>query len=179
MIDDKHTSGSTSQPQEQQRRAPEPQTALLLCSSHRLLLNALMDEVKQRLEASATTILLYGATMKRQEGFIVVEAALGIPGSCLRWFREDQRIFDFIVYDIPSFAQERAAQEEAQVAQIAQVAQALLAWAEQHQMQIVPDDEREGLKLIPKEDEEASERSSTSSSERQQPPEQEKGEEQP
>jgi ClpX C4-type zinc finger len=131
----------------------QAQAAVIFCESNRVLLEMLIDEIEKRLKAYAATTLLYGLTVKCHDVFIVVEAAKGIPLACLRWFREDRRIIDYIVFDVPSPEQERQAQEEAQAAQVERAAQILLEWVQAHSMRIVPGDEHDELRLVPNEEE--------------------------
>jgi hypothetical protein len=97
----------------------QAQAAVIFCESNRITLKALMDEIEKRLKAYAATFLLHGITVKCHDGFIIVEAARGIPLACLHWFRQDQRILDYVVYDVPSQRQELAAQEDGQAGQSA------------------------------------------------------------
>jgi hypothetical protein len=92
----------------------QAQTAVIFCDSNRVILRLLIEEIERRLNTQAATILLHGVTIKYHDGFIVVEAARGIPITCLHWFKNDQRIIDYIVYDVPSLQQEQAAQEAGQ-----------------------------------------------------------------
>jgi len=49
------------------------QAAFLLCPSDRSALQELTEEIEAQLASQAATILLYGVSSKRHEGFIIVE----------------------------------------------------------------------------------------------------------
>ena len=83
----------------------------LTCSSDRGILSALADEAEQRLAraTSPATILLYGVTTKRREGFVILEAARGVPLDLLQWLEKDERVLDYTINDVASLLQEREA----------------------------------------------------------------------
>ena len=121
------------------------QQAFILCGSDRTMLQALLDELKHQLAEQAATILLYGVTNQRREGFIVVEAARGIPTTVQHWLAARPDILECVVYDVPSWETEREAPSELSLA----LHLALLI-LERH-YQIIPD-EAGGLRLVPRDE---------------------------
>lgn len=89
----------------------QAQQIRLICLSERVLLQTLADEAEQRLESggSPATVLLYGVSPKRREGFIIVEAAHGVPAAIHQWLEGDARVLDYTVNDVASIQQERDA----------------------------------------------------------------------
>ncbi len=87
------------------------QQVRLACSSERIILQSLTDEAERRLSSggSPATTLLYGVTPKRREGFVILEAARGIPPAVRQWLEADERILDYTVNDVASVLQERDA----------------------------------------------------------------------
>lgn len=90
---------------------PQVQQVHLVCPPERTLLSSLVDEVERRLEGagSPATILLYGVSPKRREGFVLLEAARGVPMAVHQWLKADERILDYIVNDVARSLQERDA----------------------------------------------------------------------
>jgi len=90
---------------------PQVQQVRLVCLPDRVLLPRLADAVERHLEdcGSPATTLLYGVTTKRHEGFVILEAARGIPLAVFQWLEEDARVLDYTVNDVASTLQEHEA----------------------------------------------------------------------
>jgi hypothetical protein len=83
----------------------------LICLPERVLLQTLADEAERRLErgGSPATVLLYGVSPKRREGFIIVEAVRGVPAAIQQWLETDERVLDYTINDVASIQQEYSA----------------------------------------------------------------------
>lgn len=94
-----------------QQGITQVQQVRLTCFPERVLLQTLADEAERRLEnnGSPATVLLYGVSPKRREGFIIVEAARGIPAAIQQWLETDERVLDYTVNDVASIQQEYSA----------------------------------------------------------------------
>lgn len=101
------------------QRGTQTQHALLTCLPDRELVKQLAEEATQHLTevGGITTLLSYGITPKQQHGYIVLEAARGIPLRFFSWLQNEPDITDYLVYDVSSFEQERMAVEECGVYQ--------------------------------------------------------------
>jgi hypothetical protein len=88
-------------------RKPEDQTStdtqglFIQCEADRTTLQALLGEVEQQLADHSATILLYGVSPKLHHGFIIVEAARGVPRNVVQWLSDNPEIQDYIIYDAP------------------------------------------------------------------------------
>lgn len=91
-----------------QREIAQVQQIRLICLPERVLLQTLADETERRLESggSPATVLLYGVSTKRREGFVIVEAARGVPAATQQWLETDERVLDYTVNDVASPQQE-------------------------------------------------------------------------
>lgn len=83
----------------------------LTCLPDRVLLQTLVDEAEKRLinGGSPTTVLLYGVSPKRREGFIILETTRGVPPAVRQWLEADARILDYIVNGVERCFQQREA----------------------------------------------------------------------
>lgn len=92
----------------------QAQHAFLTCPADRDLVKQLADEAEHRLAevGGVVTQLSYGITPKKKNGYIVLDAARGVPLAFFSWLREEPFITDYLVYNVPSFEQEQAAIEE-------------------------------------------------------------------
>ena len=103
----------------QTERTNQPDTQVqhlsLVCAPDRHILHTLMDEAEGRLLAlgSPATVISHGITPRQRNGYIIVEAAQGVPLALYSWLQEEPLIIDFSVYDVPSFDQELAAWDAA------------------------------------------------------------------
>jgi hypothetical protein len=102
--------GRESMPQEGKNHV-QVQQVRLVCHPERVLLQSLADEAESRFTSagSPATILLYGVSPKRREGFVILEAARGIPFDLHQWLEADERVLDYTVNDVASIQQERDA----------------------------------------------------------------------
>src|SRR5712692_3781954 len=78
------------------------QAVLMICPSGLRTVWAFADEIEDHFAAQGipATILLYGVSMKRHDGFLLAQSARGIPPEFIRWLRDDEDILDFVVYDV-------------------------------------------------------------------------------
>jgi hypothetical protein len=102
------------------------QQLFILCGNDRRTLDTLIDEIERQLADQGATILLYGVTPKRREGFIVVEAARGIPPDVASRLKTRPDILECVVYNVPSIEQERQAEVQAAIQERAKPEQAAL-----------------------------------------------------
>lgn len=108
--------------------AQQAQAAFILCERDRTIIDPLIGELERQLTDQAATILHDGVSPKRDEGFIVVEAARGIPDGVVQWLQNEPCIKECVVYDVPSVQQEHQVEEQARrtaVAEIAPIVRAL------------------------------------------------------
>lgn len=89
----------------------QAQQIRLVCLPERVLLQTLVGEAERCLDqcGSPATTLLYGVSSKRREGFIIVEAARGVPAALEQWLETDERVLDYTVNDVASIQQEYSA----------------------------------------------------------------------
>ncbi len=92
-------------------QSPAQQACILFPNVHAVLQD-LTAELERRLASQGATILRSGVSPKRNEGFIVVEAARGIPSEVEQWLSDHPDISEWVVYDVPRQAQEDQATEE-------------------------------------------------------------------
>jgi hypothetical protein len=92
-------------------KRPQAQQIRLRCEPDRLLVARLADETERRLASggSPATVLGYGITTKQADGFVLVEAARGVPPAVYEWMNEEGDILSYSVNDVPSLIQERDA----------------------------------------------------------------------
>jgi len=77
------------------------QAVFVICPSGLRTVLAVVDEIEDQFAAQGipATILLYGVSMKRREGFLLAQSARSIPLAFMRWLNEEQDILDYVVYD--------------------------------------------------------------------------------
>lgn len=97
------------------------QQAFILFPNQHTLLQDLTAELERRLASQGVTILSYGTSPRRNEGFVVVEAAQGIPDVVVQWLSACPEIKEYVVCNVPSIEQERQAEEEANWAAKAEI----------------------------------------------------------
>lgn len=87
----------------------QAQHAFLTCPPDRTMVSQLADEAEHRLTEAGgiATILSYGIAPKQKNGYIVLDAARGVPLAFFSWLREEPDVLDYIVYDVPCYEQER------------------------------------------------------------------------
>jgi hypothetical protein len=92
-------------------KRPQAQQIRLRCEPDRLLVARLADETERRLAScgSPATVLGYGITTKQADGFVLVEAARGVPPAVYEWMNGEGDILSYTVNDVPSLIQEREA----------------------------------------------------------------------
>lgn len=83
------------------RTIPSMQQIFVRCSPDRTLLSVLLSEAEQRLRdaGDSVTVILYGVTPKRREGFFLLEVAGEIPAVFHQWMEEDSRVLDYCIVE--------------------------------------------------------------------------------
>lgn len=90
------------------------QVAVISCEPDSSVVEGLKIELEAQLTNRATTILTYGVSLKRQEGFIVVEIVTSFDEIIMKWLKDHPCVKDYIIYETPSKEMEDRATEEAQ-----------------------------------------------------------------